>query len=46
MFIYFKRERETTCACKQGRAEREGERMPSRVHTASIEPKAGLNPTN
>ena len=30
---------------EQGRG-REGERVPSRLHTASTEPEAGLEPTN
>ena len=41
-FIYFERKR-----VQVGReAEREGERIPSRLHTVSMEPNAGLNPTN
>ena len=44
MFIYFERER----ACKQGGAERdrERERIPSGVHTISVEPDVGLELLN
>ena len=42
MFIYFERERES-----RGGAEREGERIPSRLHTVREEdPDAGLYLTN
>ena len=44
-FIYFERKRERE---SRGRAERdrERERIPSRVHAVSVEPDAGLKPTN
>ena len=38
------RERESTCAhVSRGGAEREGERIPSRLCTVNVEPKAGLS---
>ena len=41
MFIYFEREREWVRGRERGR-----ERIPSRLHTVSTEPDAGLEPTN
>ena len=46
MFIYFQRERERERERMWGRGEREGERIPSRLHTVSIEPDAGLELTS
>ena len=44
-FIYLFRE--SVCVNEQGRGrERERERIPSRLHTVSIKPDAGLEPTN
>ena len=40
------REREGERAFEQGRAERERERMPSRLHTVSTEPDVGLELMN
>ena len=37
--------RDTKRASRVG-TEREGERIPSRLHTVSIEPDEGLEPTN
>ena len=43
LFIYFARDRES----EQGRGrERERKRTPSRLHTVSLDPNAGLKPTN
>ena len=42
--IYFERERES--AYKRVGAEREGDRIPSRLHTVRSEPDMGLDPTN
>ena len=42
-------ERERACACMcRGEAERNGERIPNRLHTVaiSVEPDAGLDLTN
>ena len=39
------RERERERASRE-RAEREGDRIPSRLHTVSREPDVGLEPTN
>ena len=41
MFIYFERKR-----AGEGQRESERERIPSRLHTASIEPDLGLKPMN
>ena len=41
LFIYFERE-----SMSRGEAEREKERIPSRLHIVSTEPDAGLDPTN
>ena len=41
LFIYFERER-----VRRGGAEREGERIPSRLHTVSAKPDAGLKLEN
>ena len=58
MFIFEReRARERTCVSEKGRgrgrrrdresqAEREGERMPSGLHTVSVEPDVGLKPMN
>ena len=50
-FIYFERERERERAWEGQRErkrerEREREKIPSRLHTASIEPKEGFKLTN
>ena len=42
IFIYFEREIES----KGGGAEREGDRIPSRLCAVSSEPDAGLEPMN
>ena len=42
LFIYFERER----GLEQGGAEREGERIPSRLQAVSTEPNSGLDPTS
>ena len=39
------RERERACMIRGG-AEREGERISSRLHSVSMEPEAGLELTN
>ena len=58
LFIYYEKERENTSrrgekgrereteSASKGRAEREGERIPSRLHAVSTEPNMGLDPTN
>ena len=38
-FIYFEGDRDSV---SRGQSERKGERIPSRLHTASAEPNAGL----
>ena len=43
-FIYFERERESMCKWGRGK-ERGRERIPSRLHTTSAEPDAGLQLT-
>ena len=43
MFIYFERERERE---SRAGAEREEERLPSRLHAVSAEADTGLNSTN
>ena len=43
-FIYFEREKKSES--RQAGAEREGERISSRLHTASSGPDAGLELTN
>ena len=45
MFILFLRERERALA-GEGQRERKKERIPSRLHTVSAEPHAGLELTN
>ena len=41
------RERENTCTSEgEGGRERERERIPSRLHTVSVEPNVGLKLTN
>ena len=40
LFVYFERERVSEC---QGRAERQGQRIPSRLRAVSAEPDAGLD---
>ena len=45
MFIYFERERERSHACtSRGGAEREGDRIPSRLPAVSAEFNTGLSP--
>ena len=39
------RERASMCMHEGGGAEREGDRIPSRLHAASKEPDVGLEPT-
>ena len=47
LFIYFKEERESACKHKLGRGRERGrERIPSRLHTVSAEPDAGLHLMN
>ena len=49
LFIHFEGERERErerASTNSGRAEREGERTPSRLCTVSTEPDAGLELTN
>ena len=55
LFIYFERERErererediSECAREQGRGRERGrERTTSSLHAVSMEPNAGLSPTN
>ena len=43
IFIF---KRENMCVHVGGRAETERDRILSRLHAASTEPNAGLNPTN
>ena len=43
--MYFERQRTCTQA-GEGPRDREGERIPSRLHAVSTEPNTGLDPTN
>ena len=46
MFVYFERERERE-SMSWGRGREKGrERIPSRLHTASVEPNTWLEPMN
>ena len=46
-FLFIWRERESVHAqASRGGAEREGERIPSRLRALMAEPHTGLNPTN
>ena len=46
MFIHFEKDRETERENEQGRVRERGERIPSRLHTVSTEPNAGLDLKN
>ena len=47
MFILRERARERDSTCmSEGEAEREGERIPGRIHVVSTEPDMGLELTN
>ena len=45
LFIYFEREHMQACM-NRGGAEREGERILSRLHAVSVDPAVGLDLTN
>ena len=46
LFVYFDTESARTCVHKLRRAERQSERVPSRLHAVGTEPDAGLDLTN
>ena len=47
LFILKENESESERECEQGKGRERGrERIPSRLHTVSVEPNMGLEPTN
>ena len=46
MFVYFWETEKEGAHKRGGGAEREGQRIPSRLHSVSTELNMGLNPTN